>query len=288
MSGKVKMRCARCGKPFKSAGAKHTLCPECESKERVARAAGTIKVQRPVVTPPRTQHPTIVGPGAGILVPDLAPKGPLTKTEPSATHAPPERRNPLDARDMPQGQHSQHSVSERIEHSQAHRSTPKPAKPERSPKAATLVRAPAPAYVLTDEVRARIEARYQELAAPVEFDGIRTQIASELSIPKPMVKRTVAELRKRLQLPSWWELQSYSGSADDLERIRAAYLPSLPIPEVGVHKHLAEQLGLDSGVVYQGIRRIRAEMHLPQYNPPETHETLPPVSTALASGNDAE
>jgi hypothetical protein len=24
-------------------------------------------------------------------------------------------------------------------------------------------------------------------------------------------------------------------------------------------------------MVYQGIRRIRAEMHLPQYNPPELH-----------------
>src|SRR5262249_25606933 len=92
---------------------------------------------------------------------------------------------------------------------------------------------------LTDELRARIEARYQELAQPVEFDGIRTQIAAELGIPKPVVKRTVAQLRQRLHLPSWWELQSYSGTATELERIRTAYLPYLPVPEVGIHKRLA-------------------------------------------------
>src|SRR5215472_8477526 len=81
MSGKVRMRCARCGKHFKSVSAKHTLCPDCEARERAARAAGKgASSLRPPVTPVRAQRPTIVGPGAAILVPELAQKSPLPKT----------------------------------------------------------------------------------------------------------------------------------------------------------------------------------------------------------------
>ncbi len=292
MSGKVKMRCARCGKAFKSAGAKHTLCPECESKERVARAAGKGISPKPAVTPTRTQHPTIVGPGAGILVPDLAPpKLPSPNPSQGETHPPVERQHSRDIREVrdtravPATQPVQHAVAEKLDHTPSLRNTPKSANRERPPKAAS---SQAPAFVLSDDLRARIEARYQELAQPVEFDGIRTQIATELSIPKPVVKRTVAELRKRLQLPSWWELQAYTGTADDLERIRSAYLPCLPLPEVGIHKHLAAQLALDPGLVYQAVRRIRAEMHLPQYNPPDAHGAPPPVSTGVAGSTRAE
>ena len=48
--------------------------------------------------------------------------------------------------------------------------------------------------MLTDELRQRIEARYLELANPVEFDGIRTQIAAELGAPKPVVRAVVREV----------------------------------------------------------------------------------------------
>jgi hypothetical protein len=88
-----------------------------------------------------------------------------------------------------------------------------------------------------------------------------------------------------LHLPSWWELQTYSGTASDLERIRSAYMPYLPVPEVGIHKRLAVELGLDAGIVYQGIHRVRAEMHLPQYNPPDTHK---PTSSAAVTGSEPD
>ncbi|HKT36976.1 MAG TPA: hypothetical protein VJR48_01305, partial [Ktedonobacterales bacterium] len=61
-------------------------------------------------------------------------------------------------------------------------------------------------FEMTDEMRATIERRYLELSQPVEFDGIRTRIASELNLPKPVVKQVVRELRAKRQLPSWWEL----------------------------------------------------------------------------------
>jgi hypothetical protein len=165
---------------------------------------------------------------------------------------------------------------------------PKPAaprgeRPTQAPRPPRQPRVAVPRVELNDDLRARIEARYLELAQPIEFDGIRTKIAAELSVPKSIVKRAVAELRARMQLPSWWELQAYSGAESDLERIRRAYLPHLPLPEVGIHKSLAEELTLDPRTVYQGIRRIRAEMRLPQYNAPEAHASAQPASEPTTS-----
>ncbi len=154
----------------------------------------------------------------------------------------------------------------------------KSARPQRAPSVPRLPKEPRPApqpFQMTDELRERIEARYLELAKPVEFDGIRTQIAGELSVPKAAVKKVVAELLKRKQLPSWWELQASTSTPEELERIRAAYTPLLPTPPIGVHKQLATELGMDARQVYQGIRRIRAELRLPQYNPPEAHPEAP-------------
>jgi hypothetical protein len=138
-------------------------------------------------------------------------------------------------------------------------------------------------------MRERIEARYLELAQPVEFDGIRTQIAGELSVPKHIVKQVIRELRAARQLPSWWELKSFTGTSTDLARVHDAYLPLLPVPPVGVHKEIAERLGLDATNVYQAIRRIRAEMRLPQYNPPELHaaEAAPATTVAAAERESA-
>ena len=82
----------------------------------------------------------------------------------------------------------------------------------------------------------------------------------------------VRALRERQEIPSWWDLQSYHGSPEDLERIRALYLPLLPVPAVGVHKQIAAHLNLPVGTVYQAIKVLRADMNLPQYNPPEEHE----------------
>jgi len=119
---------------------------------------------------------------------------------------------------------------------------------------------------------AQVELRYTELAAPSEFDGIRTQIAKELSIPKKAVKKIVKEFRDRQHIPSWWEVQTYKGSTEELEKIKALYEPFLPVPPVGVHKQLAEQLNFKPGEVYQAIKTIRQEMNLPQYNDPAMHE----------------
>ncbi len=154
--------------------------------------------------------------------------------------------------------------------------TPKP-KPETPPKPKREKIPPPAPFVPTPEQIAQVEARYTELAVPAEFDGIRTQISTELGIPKTAVKKIVKDLRERESIPSWWELQTYKGPAEELEKIKAAYEPFLPLPPIGVHKTIAEELSLQPGTVYQAIKAIRLEMGLPQYNDPALHglELLP-------------
>jgi hypothetical protein len=153
--------------------------------------------------------------------------------------------------------------------------TPKPQAPTRPKR--EKIPPPAP-FVATPEQVAQIEARYAELATPGEFDGIRTRIAGELGLPKTAVKRIVKEYRDRLHLPSWWETQIYKGDSEELAKIKATYEPLLPVPPVGVHKQLAEQLGYKPALVYQAIKTIRMEMKLPQFNDPQLHGQETPAA----------
>ncbi len=141
-------------------------------------------------------------------------------------------------------------------------SPPKP-KREKTP--------PPPPFIPLPEQITQVETRYLELSAPNEFDGIRTQIAKEFDIPKKAVKKIIKDLRDRQNIPSWWELQTYKGEIEELERIKAAYEPLLPVPPVGVHKKISEELDLKPAVVYQAIKLIRQQMNLPQYNDPILH-----------------
>lgn len=302
MSGKVKMRCARCGKQFKSASAKQTLCTNCEIKVRQERATSKTQGPKPVAPATTQPHqPKIVGPGAGILVPGMAPAPISAEPEYSATSAaahsehPTPQHPPSSASASPahsfhdkQDRHDRHDKQER--HNPSHTQQPRQPKPAPQPRQRKL---PAPPFTLTQDLRAQIEQRYLDLAQPVEFDGIRTQIAEEFRIPKSAVRRVVQDVRIRLQMPSWWELQAFNGSDEDLAHIRAAYEPLLPVPPIGIHNHIATTLGLEPIIVYHGIRRIRAEMRLPQYNPPDLHaepkdaqdETTAPQATNSVSSH---
>ncbi|HEY1390988.1 MAG TPA: hypothetical protein VGF38_20800 [Ktedonobacterales bacterium] len=271
-----KMRCAHCGKRFKQTNKKQVLCADCLAKERLARKNAPALAQSGggVATRPGGMTPapaiTIVQatppPEEAIFgsqarnVERHSARGSQRPPQPEA--APPTSMTPPVAKPTPPQQPAK-----------------KPAPPEK--RARPSRPAPKP-FELTDEQRSAIEQRYLELSHPVEFDGIRTRIADELKIPKPVVKQVVRELRARRQLPSWWELQAYKGSDETLERIRERYLPLLPTPPIGVHKQIASDLQMDAPQVYQAIRRLRAEMKLPQYNPPDSH-TGEAASSATAS-----
>ena len=142
----------------------------------------------------------------------------------------------------------------------------------------------------TSEQITQVEVRYRELAIPTEYDGIRTQIAKEMSIPKKAVKKIIKDLRDREEIPSWWDLQTYKGSSEELEKIKEAYVPLLPLPDVGVHRQIAEQLELKPVTVYQAIKMIRQELGLPQYNDPALHgiELRPRGQKAQQEATEAE
>lgn len=150
---------------------------------------------------------------------------------------------------------------------------PKMAKPKQSaPPRPKKEKQPPPApFVPTPEQIAQVEARYRELAVPAEYDGIRTQISKELGIPKKAVKKIIKDLREREEIPSWWDLQTYKGPTEELEKIKELYVPLLPLPDIGVHRQIAEQLELKPVTVYQAIKVIRQELGLPQYNDPALH-----------------
>lgn len=291
---KVKMRCARCSKSFKSSDARQTLCPDCLAKERLARARGATP-QAGKAPPPRLATP------APIIVqappPDTGAFGSVARRadEEQRQHGHGVASHPAQT-----GVGNAHSAAASQErHAAAERkpagastgsATKAPAMPkQRTPKPPKEQTPPTP-HELTDDERERVEQLYLQLAQPREFDGIRTRIAAELGLPKSLVRKAVLTLRETKGLPSWWELQAFPGTAADLERVRVAYTPLLPVPPVGVHKQIAEQLGLESHAVYTGIRQIRAQMGLPQFNPPEQHPehvaagAMRASSTAQSSG----
>ncbi len=260
-----KMKCAHCGKRFKQTNKKQVLCADCLAKERLARKNALALAQ--------SGNGGTVRPGAGTTAPTITivqatppPEEAIFGSQ--ARYA--ERHSTRGPQRAPQPESAQPMaatppVTKPTPPQQPAKRPAPPEKRARQPRSA-----PKP-YELTDELRATIEQRYLELSHPVEFDGIRSQIADELKAPKPIVKQVVRELRARRQLPSWWELQAFKGNDETLERIRERYLPLLPVPPIGVHKQIATDLQMDAPQVYQAIRRLRAEMKLPQYNSPESH-----------------
>ncbi len=220
----------------------------------------------------RPNSPYRVGGGAGL--PDGSPR-PRQPMESGFNRGPRPDRPP-----RPAGQSGPKSGKPKVK-------TPKPL-PEPKPKR-EKIEPPKPFEPTTEQI-AQVEARYLELATPIEFDGIRTQIAQELEIPKTAVKKIIKDLRDRQHMPSWWDAQSYKGSEEELAKIKVAYEPYLPLPDVGIHKQIAEQLTLKAGDVYQAIKMIRTQMGLPQYNDPELHgiELKPRKSTASETQTSAD
>ncbi len=251
---KAKAKCPSCNKMFKQAKSSQLYCDDCEHKRRQQKAAQPApKVTTSAATgekPVWLKSATVRDentPYTSVLEPEAKPK---REPRPEAAISRPPPRGPRPPRAP---------------------GAPKPARPPKPPRERTP---PTPPFVPAPEQIQAIEQRYLELAQP-EFNGIRTQIAKEMSIPRIAVKRVVAELRARQKLPSWWDSAEYAGTPENLERIRAAYLPLLPVPPVGVHKQIATELDLPPIEVYRGIGTVRKQMGLPTFNPPETHPDMP-------------
>lgn len=255
MPEKMRLKCSSCGTWFKASGYKRTLCPSCFAKAEKARAA--VKSHAAPAKPALPAAPSTVAPQAS--PPREAPRPPSAPVRGGDVVRPMtamvERGSPP-ARPPRQG-----------------------ARPPGGPAARPQqVAAQAPRLPATPtlEQAAAIERRYKELAQPVEFDGIRSRIAEELGVPKSVVKRVVKEYRERLHLPSWWDVSHQPLTPAQVELVRQRYEPLLPLPPIGVHHTLAQELGLSGWAVYQAIGQIRQQLGLTRYNEredaPRRHE----------------
>lgn len=252
---KVKIRCATCGKTFKTAQAKKTICPDCEA---VARRGAAVRSSTPSSAPaPRpamdidikaafraaTTRSGIFAAYEQVTSPIVAPphsKEPLPPTRPAL----PSRAATMRPRPVL-----------------------RPSPPPRPAPVAKTPKPPTPPYQPTPTDIEAIRQRYLDLAQP-EFDGIRHQIASDLHIPLRVVREIVKAVRTETRQPSWWDLQVQTLTPEDRARVRALYLPQLdlPLPTLGVHRQIAADLQLPSLAVYASIRTIREELGLPVYN----------------------
>ena len=264
---KVKIKCASCGKSFKSPDPKKTLCPDCQAARKATpsaaktpvtvappagpaidiraafraaqEAGGSYAAYRPA--PPAPPEPL---PTAAVARPAGPPVRPHPEAEPARGAARP--FSPRGAAGVP----------------------PRPARPVRPPappRPPKERKPPTPPFQPTPEQVDAVRTRYLELAQP-EFDGIRHQIATEFSMPIRAVKSVVKELRTEMNMPSWWELAMATLTDEQRAAVRALYLPLLPLPPIGVHKQLAETLGLKQLAVYSTIRSLREELSLPRFN----------------------
>jgi hypothetical protein len=245
---KVKVRCAVCGKSFKTPSLKKTVCPSCEAEQKRARHQ-----QPAAVTKPAVQTSSTLDVRAALRAAQEN-QGQFGAYRPPAPPPAPK----------PQGQRAE-----------AKPKAPKPPR-EKKPRVQTKPFEPTPEQI------AAIKDRYIQLAQP-EFNGIRHQIANEMGIPLRVVKQAVKEVREEQEIPSWWDRGGAMPGPEDLEKIRAMYVPLLPEPEIGVHKRIAAALKLTNTSVYQAIGQIRTEMNLPRYNPREQEgaegETAPAPGT---------
>lgn len=284
---KVKIRCSVCGKSFKTPSPKKTVCPACDAAaKRAKHQSAPAQESRPV--PAATSQVDVraalragqenQGQFAAYRAPTPPPAPVAAQAATHAAHS---------ARGQVQGARPDHRPGQqdtRLGHkAKAPRPEPRPAtpRPPREPKP----RVQKKPFEPTPEQIEAIRTRYLELAQP-EFDGIRHQIAHELGIPLRVVKQTIKEVRAQTSTASWWENGNVLPSPEQIEQVRALYVPLLPEPAIGVHKLIAKQLKLTNTSVYQAIGHIRDEMNLPRYTERATTEdeepVLPPTEAEVA------
>ena len=261
---KVKARCSVCGKSFKTPSLKKTVCPNCDADAKRARhqSPAPVPIVHTTVTTPAVDVRAALRaaqenqgqfgayrpapPPAPVQTPASAAQSAATAVVARNGAAPPRGVKPAPRAPKPT-------------RAEGTAQRPRVAR-ERKPRVQTTP------FVASDEQVAAIRARYLELAKP-EFDGIRHQVATELGIPLRAVKDVVKTVRGEEAIASWWDNGGSVPTPEQIEQVRALYVPQLPAPTVGVHKQIATTLHVSNTCVYQAIGQIRSELDLPRYTP---------------------
>src|SRR5574344_1121228 len=74
-------------------------------------------------------------------------------------------------------------------------------------------------------------------------------------------------VRQKMMLPKLnFPKRKLAVSQDQLTAIKMLYEPLLPLPPIGCHKIIAQQLKMDEWRVHVGIGIVRKQMNLPRWN----------------------
>lgn len=222
-----KLKCAHCGKWFKAADYKHTLCPNCERLERAKRAAPAPAAARPGLGNGRSAVATVA--------PAIVPARPApVETAPIR----PEASVPTPA-----------SVTDSVAEHKAVAPRPPATLTEAQLQAVERRYLELAAPEEFDGVRGQIAA---ELKLP------KTLVKRAVNALRRRLGRlSWWELQQ----------QSVTAEVYAAVKSRyAPLLADGGLPPVGVHRQIAEEANLSTLQVYRAIGRIRTDMGLPRFN----------------------
>ena len=128
-------------------------------------------------------------------------------------------------------------------------------------------RRPAPKQLLIsrDQV-AQIEAFYKTML-PLPNPDAHEVIGEKIGLEPQKVFFGINLVRQKMMLPKLpFPKRKLAVSPDQLMAIQNLYSPLLPLPPIGCHKILAQQLKMDEWRVHVGIGIVRKQMNLPRWN----------------------
>ena len=92
-------------------------------------------------------------------------------------------------------------------------------------------------------------------------------IAEKIGLEPQKVFFGINLVRQKMMLPKLpFPKRKLAVSPDQLMAIQNLYVPLLPLPPIGCHKILAQQLKMDEWRVHVGIGIVRKQMSLPRWN----------------------
>ena len=128
-------------------------------------------------------------------------------------------------------------------------------------------RRPAPKQLLISrEQVAQIEALYRTML-PLPNPDAHEVIGEKIGLESQKVFFGINLVRQKMMLPKLpFPKRKLAVSPDQLMAIQNLYSPLLPLPPIGCHKILAQQLKMDEWRVHVGIGIVRKQMNLPRWN----------------------
>lgn len=127
--------------------------------------------------------------------------------------------------------------------------------------------------LVTKEQLAQIEELYKK-SLPLPNPDIHEVIGEAIQLEPRKVFFGINLVRQKLFLPKLpFPKRKLAVSPDQLTAIKSLYEPLLPLPPIGCHKIIANQLKMDEWRVHVGIGLIRKQMGLDRWN--EDREEMP-------------